>query len=161
MVELRIAETNDKELYRNMFNMYQNDLSAYNNELSELDDNGYFDRETVECFFDGNKSVLPYVILKDNKIAGCVLFSKPPFVKPGCDYCIQELFVLGLYRGKGVAADACSKLFKEFKGRYCILVLKENQRAIKFWTKLINKNGIMIGEGVFDEKGIYFEFITK
>lgn len=161
MIELKIAKNKDKELYRNMFNMLHNDISQYNNELLEIDEDGYFDKDTIECYFASNENVFTYVIMYNNKIAGCVVISKPPYAKPGCDFCIQELFVLGLYRGKDVASGACIHLLEKYKGRYCVIVLKENNRAMKFWRKLIDKKAIMIGEEELDEKSIVFEFFTK
>ena len=161
MVKLRIANDNDKELYRNMFNMYHNDISPYNNDFLEIDGNGYFEKDAIDCYFDGNESVKPYIIAFNNKTAGCIVLSRPPFVKPGCDYCIQELFLLGLYRGKGIAESACLYLMKEYKGRYCIIILKENHRAMSFWRKLIAKNAVFISEEELDEKSIALEFLTK
>jgi predicted acetyltransferase len=162
MVNLRAANESDKELYKNLFNMYQNELSPYLSDLySEVDENGYFDKDTVDCYFNDNENVFPFIITVNAKIAGCVVLSKPPYVKPGCNYCIQELFVLGLYRGKGVAEAACNYLMKKYKGKYCILVLKENIRAIKFWQKFISKNTVIISEEEYDEKSVAFEFVTK
>jgi predicted acetyltransferase len=160
MIELRTAENKDKELYRNMFNMLHNDISPYNNELLEVDEKGYFDKDTIECYFNGDENVFPYVITYNNKIAGCVVISKPPYVKPGCDFCIQELFVLGLYRGKDIASGACLYLLEKYKGKYCVIVLKENHRAMKFWRKFIDNNATMILEEELDKKSIVFEFLT-
>lgn len=88
------------------------------------------------------------------------MISKPPYVKPGCDFCIQELFVLGLYRGKDIASGACLYLLEKYKGNYCVIVLKENHRAMKFWRKFIDNNATLIVEQELDKKSIVFEFLT-
>ena len=160
MTNLRIAKKEDKELYKNLFNILHNDISPYNNELQEVDKQGYFDSKTVDVYFQNNESVMPFIITADNKTAGAVVLTTKPYVKDGCDYCIQELIVLSLYRGKKIAAEACDIIFKKYRGRYCVIVLKENLRAIKFWDKLIAKNSYLGSEDL-DDKSFVYEFQIK
>lgn len=163
MIKLKVATIENKECYKNLFNILHNDISPYNDELKDVDENGYFDEQAVDVYFENNESVIPYLIYSDEKIAGAVVLSKPPYVKPGCDYCIQELVILGLYRGKSVAEEAISSIFKEYnnKGKYCVIVLKENKRAMGFWSKIINKYGVLDESIDLNEKTIAYTFNLK
>lgn len=141
MLQLKQADKSCKELFRNIFNMYQNELSQYFEEYQTVDEKGYFDYNAVDVYFEGNEAVIPYVIMADENVAGIVVLSKAPFTKEGCDYCIQELFLIGFYRGKGVAESCLGMLFQQHKGKYCLSVLSKNQRAISFWNKVCAKYG--------------------
>ncbi len=116
--------------------MYQNELSQYSDEFQELDESGYLDANAVDVYFDNNASVIPYIVLKDNHIIGILVLSKPPYVKPGFDYCIQEFFLIGSSRGKGIADKVIHELLMLHPGKYCFIVLKHNLRAMKFWNRI-------------------------
>lgn len=137
---LEPVDISRKETLRNLFNLYQHDFAAFRRDLyPHVDEQGFYDHATVDVFFEEGKRehVTPLLIRLDEKIAGFIILSTPPFTKKGCDFCIQEMLVLNPYRGQGVAQDACSLLFKEHPGRYCLTVLPENIRAEKFWKKLL------------------------
>lgn len=147
-IKLEIVCESNKLAFNNLFYLYHHDLSIYLPEMYPfVDEDGYYDKSAAEEQFDKPDLVIPYIIRCDGKIAGVIVFSRPPFVKPGCDFCIQELFVLNNYRGKGVAEEACKVLFNKYPGIYCALVIEDNIRAVKFWKNLITKNGALISEG--------------
>lgn len=139
MFQLVKAQEKDKELYRNVFNMYQNELSQYFDEFKELDENGYFDASTVEVYFENNEAVFPYIVMNEGHIIGILVLSKHPYVKQGCDYCIQEFFLIGNSRGKGIADGILHELFTMYPGKYCFVVLNQNLRAMKFWNRICNE----------------------
>lgn len=158
MINLRIATDKDKELYRNLFNMYHNDLAPYCDDLTEVDEEGYYDKQAVDCYFNGDENIIPYVIMKNDKAVGVIVLTKPPYVKLGCDYCIQEFFVLNSFRGKNVAEEVCKQLTDKYTGKYCLIVLNKNTRAINFWRKFTDKYTAKMSEGKLDEQSIIMEF---
>lgn len=158
MINLRIAGVKDKELYRNLFNMYHNDLAPYCDDLIEVDDEGYYDKQAVECYFNEDENIIPYVLMRNDKAVGVIVLTRPPYVKSGCDYCIQEFFVLNSFRGKNVAEEVCKQLIDEYKGKYCLTVLNKNTRAINFWKKFTDKYASKVSEGKYDEQSIIMEF---
>ena len=82
-INIRLATNKDKELYRNLFNMYHNDLAPYCDDLVEVDDEGYYDEQAVECYFTEDENILPYVIMNNNKVVGVIILTRPPYVKAG------------------------------------------------------------------------------
>ena len=57
-------------------------------------------------------------------------------MKPGSDYCVQEFFLIGSSRGKGIADAASRELFRLHPGKYRLLVLNRNRRAMRFWSRI-------------------------
>ena len=139
MIQLVKAQEKDKELYRNIFNMYQNELSQYSDEFQELDEKGYFCANTVDIYFENIESVIPYIVMAENHIIGILVLTKPPYVKQGFDYCIQEFFLIGNSRGKGIADAVLHELSRMYPGKYCFIVLNNNLRAIKFWNRICDE----------------------
>lgn len=158
MINLRVATDKDKELYRNLFNMYHNDLAPYCDDLIEVDNEGYYDKQAIECYFNKDENIIPYVITKNDKAVGIIVLTKPPYAKSGCDYCIQEFFILNSLRGKNVAEEVCKQLTEKYTGKYCLLVLNKNIRAYKFWKKFTDKYASEFSEGKYDDQCIIMEF---
>ena len=158
MVQIKSAVEEDRELYRNMFNMYQNDLSAYFDDFYEVDKNGYYDYNTIDEYFVDDNSITPFIIEYEKRSVGVLVLTTSPYVKQGCDYCIQEFFLLGYYRGKGIAEQVCKELFNKFHGKYCILVLNKNKRAICFWEKITAKNATFLSKTESDKNAVIYEF---
>jgi len=146
-IQLRIIEEGDKELFRNLFNLYQHDLSMTADFLfPTVDARGFYDYETVEEFYTSNAlrhgKLLMYLITVDDNIAGFCLLTKAPYViRADCDYCINEFFIIGYYRQKGIAREACKVIFAQHPGRYCFEVIDNNSRALSFWMKLVAEVG--------------------
>ena len=109
-----------------------------------------------------SEQVQLYLIRCDGNISGMTVFTLSPFVKPGCDYCIVDIFVLNNYRGRGIASSVCRLLFKEHPGRYCIEVAENDNVALEYWDNLIAKEGHLIERIKNKESLIVYEFeITK
>lgn len=136
MVEIELAGEGQKELLRNFFNVYQGELSQYSKDFQAMDQNGYFDYSTVDEYFTGDEAILPYLIKKNHQFIGFCILTTAPYVKSGCDYCIQEFYIIGYHRGKGIAMEACNCIMKRYQGTYCLLVLAANKRAFAFWKKV-------------------------
>lgn len=143
--KVRVATAQDKELFKNLFNMYHNELGLYCTEFQDVDGNGYFDSHYSEAYFSGDKFLMPMVIEHDERIVGFAVVSIPPYCAPNCDFCLQEFFIVGYYRGSGVSVNAMKEIFNLFKGRFCAATLKNNDRAIDFLRK-------SFGEYAYEEK---------
>lgn len=142
MIALRAAQRRDKALIRNIFNMYQNELSAYNEKLNYLDAQGYFDVNTVNDILPFGNGVYPYIITDDGRNAGIILITYAPYVLKGCDFCVQELFIIAKLRGGGAAGEAVRAALKGRTGRWCLSVYQKNLRARAFWDKFLRALGV-------------------
>jgi len=131
-IKLRILEEGDKEVFRNLVNLYQHDLSMIAAFLfPTVDEKGFYDYETIEEYFTSKAIVegklFLYLIMHNDNIAGfCVLTKAPYVLKTDCDYCINEFFIIGSYRRKGIAHEACKVIFEQHPGRYCFEMIDYN-----------------------------------
>ena len=144
-IRLQIIDKSHKEILRNLFNLYQHDLSKIDASLfPNVDQRGFYDYETVEEYFNHkalHDQLLVYLIICEGNVAGFCVITKAPYVKQGCDYCIQEFFIIGSYRKKGIASETCKVLFNKYPGRYCLEVLAGNIKAKFFWRKIADTIG--------------------
>ena len=58
------------------------------------------------------------------------------------DYVINELFILKSFRKKGIASAAIKILLDNFKGNYEVVQISSNKKAVNFWMKFYEKQGI-------------------
>ena len=157
-VTLRVARSGDKTLFQNLLNLYHNELGLYCGEFQDVDENGYFDNHSVEAYFSGDKSVLPFIILCDERIIGFAVVTVPPYCYGNNDFCLQEFFIVGYYRGKGVAEAAARNLISLFPGKFCAATLKNNDHSIEFLRKTFASfNG---KEAEFEKDFILFEGVS-
>lgn len=93
-IELELIDESKKIVFDNLFYLFHHELSIYLPELyPNVDEEGYYDRTATDDFFHKPNSVMePYMIRCDTKIAGVVVFSRPPYVKPGCDIVFKSCF---------------------------------------------------------------------
>lgn len=149
-VELSILQQKDRHILANLYPLYLHDLSEYLE--MDVDGEGKFDCSPVDLFWK-EKNLYPLLIRANHQIAGFILVSGPPYVKPGCDYCIQEFFILKKYRRKGIGMRAANKAFSLFQGKYCLLVISKNEPALHFWRNLHRSNRIAYEEGFTEVEG--------
>lgn len=152
---VRPATAADKELFKNLFNAYHCELGLYCSEFQDVDNNGYFDNHYVDQYFSDDKSLLPLVIEYDERTVGIAVVSIPPYCAPGCDFCLQEFFVVGYYRGSGVAEAAARRIFELFGGRFCAATLSNNEHAIDFLRRVFSPFNAT--EGPYGEGFLMFE----
>lgn len=143
-IQLCAIGRQDKETFRTLLNLYHHDLAQLRPSLfPAVDDSGFYDYTAVEEFFrdDIFDDLSLYWVRHHGHLAGFIVLSKPPYVKEGCDYCIQEFFIVGSYRKTGVGGSACKKVFLQHPGRYCLRIIQENALALSFWKKQIERVG--------------------
>lgn len=158
MIALRPAAPGDLELYRNLLNILHSESAPFTRELDGVDARGYFDYSAAEPYFSGEEGVMPFIIELDGRTAGLAAVTCAPYAKPGCDFCLQELMVLPRFRGQGVATQACRLLARAHPGRWCLIALTGNVRAVKFCQDMIASLGRLECCGRLDDESAYFEF---
>lgn len=158
-IQIRVARAGDKELFKNLLNAYHNELGIYCSEFQDVDDNGYFDVHAADAYFSNDKSVLPFIITADDRNIGFAVVTIPPYTYDGSDFCLQEFFIVGFYRGKGVAELAAKKIISLFPGRFCAAALKNDSHATNFLRNTFSHfNGT---EKDFDQNFILFEGVCS
>ena len=93
------------------------------------------------------------LILYKDKIVGFIVFSDFKGKHTKVDYHLVEIFVLRMYRKKGIGKTAIQMIFDEFKGKYHLDVAENNIPAIKFWEKLITDKSNIIDKKKFEDEG--------
>ena len=162
-IALERVKDSDKLLFANLFNLYHHDRAKFFPELyTAVDEEGYYDKAVVaELLAEPPDKVQSFFIKYGDNVAGLVVLVMPPYVKPGCDYGILEIFVLNNFRGKGIARGVCKLLFNKFPGRYCAMVAENDVDALGFWDKIIPASGNLLGREKNKEELIVFEWTVE
>lgn len=154
-VSVRVAKQTDKELFKNLLNIYHNELGLYCGEFQDVDENGYFDNHAADAYFSGDKSILPLIILYDERVIGFAVVTVPPYSYGENDFCLQEFFIVGYYRGSGVSDIAVKQIVSLFQGKFCAAALKNNKYSVNFLRRVFSSFGGR--EKVFENDFILFE----
>lgn len=158
MTQLRPAVARDRELLRNMFNLMHAELAPFMRELTDIDENGYFDASAADAYLAGDERARAYFIMENERTAGVIAMTSAPYAKPGCDYCLQEIYVLPHMRGQGAASAACRALLSAYLGRWCCIALTNNVRGLKFCEDVLVAQGSLIASARLDDESAFFEF---
>ncbi|MDF2538259.1 MAG: hypothetical protein K0S76_1280 [Herbinix sp.] len=145
-ITLRFAAPEEKLIIHNLYSLYLHDLSEFTDDI-EPDEQGLLLWDSEDLYWE-KPSLHPFLIFAQEKPIGFILLSEPPYVKEGCNYCIQEFFILRKYRNKGVGKKAVNQLLQNYKGIYCIIILERNTNALSFWRKLHDYNNTKYEESI-------------
>lgn len=137
------AKPQQEELYRNLVNLQFHDLSEFRNNFDILED-GRFVWNFPGCFAPDNQYHHPLLILFENKIVGFLIFSDFKGKHQEVDFQLVEMFVLKMYRRKGIGKNAIEMIFDKYKGKYHLDVAENNIPALKFWKKYYQKTLIKL-----------------
>jgi len=138
-----VAQEKQNKL-ENLMTLYLHDLSQYAQDL-KVNEDGRFEYDGLELFFK-REGLHPYFINLQTETVGFILLNSGKFVPADIDYCVNELFLLKGYRGKGIAAAAINELTKTYPGKYLVAQLANNKPAIDFWRSLYKRNNIEFEE---------------
>jgi len=141
-----------EDIYRNLVNLQFHDLSEFRDNFDILE-GGRFVWPFSACFESKNEKHHPLLILYKNKIVGFLIFSVFNGKKTNTEYYLVEMFILRMYRKKGIGKTVIQMIFDEFKGEYHLDIAEKNIAAIKFWEKLITVNSNKIDKKKFVEEG--------
>ena len=139
-VKLKKVLEIEKSILRNFYSLYLHELSNFTTNL-DVGEDGVFHYKELDEFWDVD-GLSPYFIKWDDKIIGFILLLERPFLKKDNDYGINDFFILNKYKGKGLAVQAAGKMFEEKPGKYFIMQVVENKRAVAFWKKVFNELNI-------------------
>jgi len=150
-INLKQPNESEREALRNLFNLWHHDLAIMDSTLfPNIDDRGFYEYTATDIYFEDkfHDKLLPYFVRYNGELAGFCILSKPPYViKQGCDWCIQEFFITGNFRRKGIGIKACEAVFSKHPGRYCLEVVDNNVKAKAFWAGLVNSVGVDVVVG--------------
>jgi len=154
-MQLRPVNENDANLIENLYNLYRNDLSDYCDDFQYLDGQGYFDKGISKEVLPFGEGVETYIIEDFGCPAGLVMVTDSSYALEGCDYCLQEMYLIRPARRKGLATKVMQQLLSQKQGRWCLSVYKRNLPAKTFWEKLIRENAVLVysvpsAEGMID-----------
>ena len=141
-LELRDARRSaqDRAWLRNVYPLYLHDLSAFDRGYYQLDERGLWQPDHLPSWL-GDDQDLPLVIVEDGRRTGFALVARSPspWIAPGCDHRMSEFFVLRRERGRGIGARAAHAVFDAHPGRWEVSELVGNERAIRFWRRVIGE----------------------
>lgn len=130
------VDINQKTILKNFMTLFLHDLSEFNEELDINPENGLFEFDVLEWFFD-KEGLAPYFIVHEHQTIGFILLQSAPFVNlERYDFLVNSFFILKKYRRKGLGKQAAQQVFEQFPGRYAIGQLSGNQPAIAFWRSV-------------------------
>lgn len=144
-ITLQLALEKEKDIVRNLYSLYLHDLSKFTTNLDIREDGSFYFKE-LDLFWK-EEGLSPYFIKYNDSIIGFILLLERPFLKKENDFCINDIFILNKYKGRGLGSKALVKLFEEKPGKYFVIELVENTPAVSFWKKVYEQLNIE-----FDEK---------
>jgi predicted acetyltransferase len=155
-MELFIDKVNldRKEILRNLMTLFLHDLSEFIDNINLNSDNGLFEFEVLDLFFD-KEGLTPFFININDKSIGFILLQSGPYSNQEyADYVLNSFFILRNQRRKGIGKLACNKFFEMYPGRYAISQAQTNTPAVKFWKSVYESYGVIPYEKEEIEDGI-------
>ncbi|MEM5632075.1 GNAT family N-acetyltransferase [Bacillus toyonensis] len=144
VVALQRVQESEKEILRNLYALYLHDLSKFTTNIT-IGVNGFLEYKDLHLFWE-NDGITPYFIKIDNSIVGFLLLLERPFLKKENDFCMNDIFILNQYRGKGIGKQVIENLLEEKRGQYFVIELLKNVPAVSFWKKVYRELNIEFDE---------------
>lgn len=131
------ATADDYPVIENMGRFYVYDLSRYCGSLPgwELPANGLYEWYDTKKYFEG-PDVYPFLIKLENEIVGFFMLNKLAST-PDVDWNMAEFFILAKFQRRGIGQQIVEQIWNQFPGSWEVSVIPENDRALKFWSKVI------------------------
>jgi predicted acetyltransferase len=143
-----------KEVLKNLMTLYLHDLSEFIQNISLNSDNGLFEFDVFDLFFE-KEGLTPFFINLDGKPVGFILLQSGSYSNQEyADYVLNSFFILKNHRRKGIGRIACNKFFEMYPGRYAISQAQANIPAVKFWRNVYESNRFNAYEKEEIEEGI-------
>ncbi|HUM14330.1 MAG TPA: GNAT family N-acetyltransferase [Candidatus Nitrosotalea sp.] len=143
-LELRDARRSpdDREWLTNVYPFYLHDLSEFDDGYYTLDARGRWTPDHLPSWLD-DPADHPLILVDAGRRVGLALVNQAPsrHLGPGVDFRMAEFFVLRAHRGRGIGRRAVFALFDRFRGTWEISELPRNERAIRFWRRVIGEYG--------------------
>lgn len=141
-LELRDARQSapDRAWLRNVYPLYLHDLSEFDDGYYQLDDRGLWQPDHMPSWLEDDQDLPLLIVLEGRRVGFALVARKPsPWIAPGCDHRMSEFFVLRRERCTGIGARAARAVFDAHPGRWEVSQLARNERAIRFWRRVIGE----------------------
>jgi predicted acetyltransferase len=149
-IELRDARSSDvdRAWLGNVYPLYLHDLSAYDDSYYELDERGLWQPDHLPSWLVDDHDLALLIVSGGRRVGFALVNRAPsPHIVDGCDHRMSEFFILRRERGAGIGSDAANAIFDAHPGRWEVSQLLRNERAIRFWRRVIGTRT----QGRFDE----------
>ncbi|WP_313893040.1 GNAT family N-acetyltransferase [Psychrobacillus sp.] len=159
-ITLQLALENEASILRNLYSLYLHDLSKFTTTI-DIGADGFFLYEDLEMFWK-TEGISPYFIKYEDSIVGFLLLLERPFLKKENDFCVNDIFILNKYKGKGIGKKVLEELFEQKTGKYYVIELVENLPAVSFWKKIYKELHIEFDEKaeLIDEEPCFIQTFT-
>ncbi len=134
--------------------LFLHDLSEFNEKLELNPENGLFEFDVFDWFFE-KEGLTPFFINLDGNPVGFILLQSGPYSNQEfADYVLNSFFIVKKHRRKGIGKLACNKFFELYPGRYAISQAQNNTPAVKFWRSVYESYRVIPVEKEEIEDGI-------
>lgn len=128
MVEVRIAEVDEKFILWRLLQLYAYEFSEFTHQI--INEGGEYPYQSFDDYWS-DPDRFPYIITTESGLAGFA------FVLAGSPHDMAEFFVLSTLRRAGVGADAARQLFERHPGAWQVRQMAANAGATAFWRRAI------------------------
>ncbi|MES2212735.1 MAG: GNAT family N-acetyltransferase [Pseudomonadota bacterium] len=136
-IEVIKATIEQKPILANLLELYSYDFTEFCD--FDIGNDGFYGYKWLPLYWT-ESTRFPYIIYVDKKIAGLVLVQRgSPISDDTQIWDIAEFFVMKKYKRCGVGTAAALNIWKQFKGKWQVRVLKSNEIACSFWPRAIKQ----------------------
>ena len=117
----------------------------YSIELNQYCKDDISDRKECDAYCNKllRKSYYTWIDIENEKgeLIGFLVLGQKPECHPAADFHICQSYVKPKYRKQGYMTKTVHEQLKKNKGVWCLLILKDNKYAHKFWQKTFESAG--------------------
>lgn len=127
-------------IFRQFVHYYMNEIYDFTDHL-EMDRYGNYLYGGIEKYLT-EKDLKAFLVYDEDKFKGFVMLHQGRYAPKGYDYNIHEFYIAKPYRHQGLATILLKAIFATYKGKYFVMQLEKNTKAIRFWHHYYNKHEI-------------------
>lgn len=131
-------------ILKNLVSLYLHDLSEFADDL-KVNEEGKYEYDGFDYYFM-SEDLKPFLIYFNDEIAGFLLLNSGKYTPADAEYCVNELFILKSFRGRGIATIAIKKILEKYNGKYKVEQFQDNKIAINFWKRFYRNQNIVYEE---------------
>jgi aminoglycoside 6'-N-acetyltransferase I len=167
-IEVRLVPEEEKQVFKNLYAYWRYDLMEFIREGAGSSFNVYGvldgpNSRTHEEATQGEEAwwqkpgiLFPFVIWHEGLPVGLAAVASPPHATRGRDYRMNDFWIARKYRRQGIGRQAAFALFDQFRGKWEVGQILENEAARAFWPRIISEytNGdyeeVTLNDGIGD-----------
>jgi len=136
-IEITHATVNERPVLRQLLELYQYDFSEFDN--ADLSSMGLYDYPYLDHYWVEQERT-PFLVRVNGNLAGFVLVARYNYLTGQKDcWVIAEFFIMRKYRHQDIGEYVARYIFDQFPGAWQVGQITENQPAISFWRKVIDR----------------------